>query len=433
MFGLSRREYILDCEINPVERRKMKSTPSPINIVSHDKLEIRQGGGCISWFGLPFLGAGIFMLLNVAQIIPFSNAREIPLYAWFILAGMGIIFGCVGAAMVFGRSWIIIDRTQRKIWHAKGLLRPMRGKAYELADYSSVQLSMEKGDSDTSDTYKISLQNSKVGSELGLWSSTCYGEARKHAEKLMQFLKLPLIDVCTGQKEVLKADSLLDGKHSIQYIKPAVTIIPQKLRSDISQNGSILQIRILGRKFGISGFIELAIPLIIFMVFGTRVIPFFRSTNTPLMVSSIFVGFVGTFFVLLPLIGVIRHYIRSVTINTIVRMDAKGIFIEVLSGINRGNYSIARNSIVGLDYSLSEIEQPVLSDGFSRRGTADSSQYSQITPPHWILKIAKKSATKGIIIKSREGLFHFGEGLDFDEVKYIYSTMVNHIGEFWVD
>ena len=37
-------------------------------------LEMKTGGGCMSLFGLPFFGAGLFMLLITLRVIPLSNA-----------------------------------------------------------------------------------------------------------------------------------------------------------------------------------------------------------------------------------------------------------------------------------------------------------------------------------------------------------------------
>jgi hypothetical protein len=61
-----------------------------------DRLEICSGGGCLSLFGIPFLAAGIFLLLVALQILRLSNADEVPLLAWPLLLLMGLAFAGVG-------------------------------------------------------------------------------------------------------------------------------------------------------------------------------------------------------------------------------------------------------------------------------------------------------------------------------------------------
>ncbi|MDZ4121582.1 MAG: hypothetical protein U1C33_04135, partial [Candidatus Cloacimonadaceae bacterium] len=175
------------------------------NQVSRDRLELCRGGGCISIFGIPFFLAGLFTLGIGLRIIPVSNAAELPWWAWFVVLGMGLVFTGVGSAMVFGRNWITIDKTQRRIWFAYGLLRPMRGKSYDLGDYSAIILSRNAGDSDTSDTFPVSLVNANRGSDLEVFSSVSYGVSRKQAELLLRFLGFALTDQTTGTELVQKA------------------------------------------------------------------------------------------------------------------------------------------------------------------------------------------------------------------------------------
>jgi hypothetical protein len=41
-----------------------------------DRIQIRQGGGVLAIFGLPFFAAGVFMLLTTLSVIKMSNADE---------------------------------------------------------------------------------------------------------------------------------------------------------------------------------------------------------------------------------------------------------------------------------------------------------------------------------------------------------------------
>ncbi|MEF3694487.1 MAG: hypothetical protein V3576_03975 [Candidatus Cloacimonadota bacterium] len=83
--------------------RNSKS-PYAFRQVSPDLLEIKKGGGCIAFFGLPFFLAGIFMLLIATGLLPVSIADEVPWYAMLLIFFMGIIFSAVGSALLWGRS-----------------------------------------------------------------------------------------------------------------------------------------------------------------------------------------------------------------------------------------------------------------------------------------------------------------------------------------
>ena len=49
---------------------------SPIRLVTPDRLQIRDGGGCMAAFGLPFFAAGIFLILAITGVIPMTNAGD---------------------------------------------------------------------------------------------------------------------------------------------------------------------------------------------------------------------------------------------------------------------------------------------------------------------------------------------------------------------
>jgi len=45
--------------------------------ISGGCLEIREGGGCLTFFGLPFFAAGIFLALAVLGLAPLENAQSL--------------------------------------------------------------------------------------------------------------------------------------------------------------------------------------------------------------------------------------------------------------------------------------------------------------------------------------------------------------------
>jgi hypothetical protein len=63
--------------------------PPAFTLVAPDRLRIREGGGCLSLFGLPFFAAGVLLLLAVSGFVPMSNADRLPAIAWPLLVLMG--------------------------------------------------------------------------------------------------------------------------------------------------------------------------------------------------------------------------------------------------------------------------------------------------------------------------------------------------------
>src|SRR5688572_24931839 len=106
--------------------------------VAPGRLEVRDGGGCLSLFGLPFFCAGLAVMLISFGIIPLSNAHEVQWYAWPILFLMGAVFTTVGGVLVFGRTWTTFSTAERTVVVQYGLVVPMRAKTYPIGDYSAV-------------------------------------------------------------------------------------------------------------------------------------------------------------------------------------------------------------------------------------------------------------------------------------------------------
>jgi hypothetical protein len=87
--------------------------------VAPDRIQIRQGGGCLAIFGLPFFGAGVFMLLASLGIVSMSNEGDAP--GPVALPLMGLLFTAVGGVLCFGRAWTLVDGTRREVIKQRGL------------------------------------------------------------------------------------------------------------------------------------------------------------------------------------------------------------------------------------------------------------------------------------------------------------------------
>ncbi|MFO7659525.1 MAG: hypothetical protein R6V77_01310 [Candidatus Cloacimonadaceae bacterium] len=401
---------------------------------SHDRLELKKGGGCISIFGIPFLLAGLFMLLATLQIIPLSNAKEMPWWSWLILFGMGLIFTGVGAGLVFGRNWITIDKTQRRIWKAWGLLRPMRGEIYDLNNYVSVLLKHNPGDSDTAETFPVSLKATDGRTELLLLSPQDYGIALEQAMLLSTFLHIKLEEMTTDNPVELKPQEILEGQkplHKTGEIR--ISAQPVSMKTEVTENADQLQIRIPGQPFRKLNLVGLIIPLIMLVVVLPYLLSFFQSTRTPHFMQYFFVGFIGLFFILLPVLETFKAYLRSRQVMTTVNVKPGEIIINYLTMTKQGSLHLSMDDILGIDYGTKETAIINVQKQYEKADTRHLTMGGISAPysyqPYWMRWLEKFSRARGIIIKSKKGLFTFAEGLQDDEVYYLYTLVLKYLNE----
>ena len=130
----------------------------PFRLVAPDRLQIKEGGGCLSLFGLPFLLAGIFVVLIGFRIVPMRNAADVPVWAWPLIVLMGLVFVVVGGGLVLGRRWITLDARAAPSARQWGLLVPLRGEEQRLDGYEAVLLRFAAGDSDSADRFPVLLR-----------------------------------------------------------------------------------------------------------------------------------------------------------------------------------------------------------------------------------------------------------------------------------
>ncbi len=406
---------------------QMKNTFTPqFKQTAPDRLEMKKGGGCIGCFGVPFFIAGLFILLIGLKIIPVSNANEVPWWSWLVFVFMGLAFTSVGSGMVFGRNWITLDMTRRRIWVAWGLLKPMRGQEYNLDDYEEITLKFIAGDSDTADSYPVSLKDVSGNNELAIFSTGNYGTSFEQATLLSNFINLPLKDLTTDHPITVKTEETsIDQDTILTDIESDIPSQPFTMKCDVQKGENYVKIRIPGPAFSSFSLIGLLIPIGFFIFFGYPILSFFESTHTPHYVQYFFIGFVCIFFFLFPFLNLIKSYILSKSFTMIVTADTQGICIEQLGLIHKKPVNLTPDQIIGLDYgtresiqslTLRNIQSSDHSNNMNRGGV--SSPAKGLSP--WITWLGKYSYSKGIIIKSTNGMYSFGAGLPDDEIYYLY-------------
>jgi len=396
--------------------------PRPFRQPAPGRLVIREGGGCLSVFGLPFLAAGVFVALIGLQVIPVTNRDEVPAWAWPVIVLMGLVFVGAGGALVFGRKWTTIDAGQGLIAREAGLLVPSRREEFRVSDFDGVRFRFDAGDSDTADRYPVVLTGRAGRGFLQLTAPTDYKTAREQGAYVADFLRLPLTDATTDHETVVAGrGEPATARGSSAAGERAAR--PPFMRSAVEPSRGRVRITIPGpgfRPIQLLGFLP-SIFIVGYLLPG--LLEFFERTRTPGYVQYFFSGFVLLCFGVLPVLGTVGGIVRSLRSRTTVEASADGIRIEERGSRRTRTTEIPIAEIFGLDYNSAEHALRTW-DRTARerypRTAAPQAGAPPRTPPAWLRRLIK---SKGVQVKCRQGIVAFGAGLPDDEVRYLYTLV----------
>jgi hypothetical protein len=385
----------------------MPDVPPPFRLNDGMSLELREGGGCTSLFGLPFFLAGIFLALAGIGVVPIDNESDLPGWGRAVVPLMAVVFTAVGAGLVFGRRWIVLDPGHGCVSRSVGLLVPMRREESLLSGYDSVTIASESADS--SDTYPVRL-NAITGAAFPLTSPAAYQEARLQAEFVSRFLRLPLLDATTDSRLPLspeQAGQSLRDRLRVESPPAGPSAPPSHMRSEVSSSRLSATILIPGRYSLVPALLlplipALALLLVPFTVVYHLVPPLlqaFRTTHASGTVEFASLAFLVLAFAAVPLIGVITMVRAALRGQTLVSASREEIRIDRRGAWRTRTTVIPAQEILAIDCS-----------------TAGGSQ----TPPSF----EKWIPNKGLVIKARSGLFIIGEGLSREELSYLNSVLL---------
>jgi hypothetical protein len=407
------------------------NTSDSFKKISLDTLEIKSGGGCLSIFGLPFLGAGIFILLIALGVVPKSNKSEIEWWAHPLLFVMGLIFAGVGGGLVFGRKWIIIDKAANKITKVWGLIIPMKREELSIADYNSVAIKFTRGDSDSADQYPIALCSSD-GKDFPLSSFTDYGKAREQAATIAEFLKYPLSDESTGHKTVVNAEQAGNTLRNRLWEKSNVieTVSrPYQLICKVEEMSHSAKIIIPGPRLRLINLAPALIPIGILLYLGPQVMEFFDRTRTPegfqKLFSSAGILFLGVF----PVLSAINRIIGSVRSGTIITADSNGISIDEKSAWKTKTIKLPADTIWDIDYGTVKSSKEALENmttdivrgkGYKNQAPIDKDSFLGKV----LFSLSRLASSDGISIKHSSGIYNFGKSLPDDEIRYLHYLLL---------
>ena len=410
--------------------------------VGPDQLQVREGGGCLSLFGLPFFLAGIFVTLIGIRVVPVSNAADVPAWAWPLIVLMGLVFMAAGGALCFGRRWITLDKARGAIRRQWGLLIPMKGDECSLRDYEAVLLRFDSGDAEAADRYQVLLKARTGQGDFALATAALYGESRARAATVARFLGLPLVDASTDHESVIAAervDATFQERLRAGEDHRAEAARPVRLQSQVRESGSGVEIVLPGPGFRRSGLLGLVASVGVLIYVAPDLLRFFRQTGTPEVVQLAFFGVIALCLVLIPLRSVISAFVLAARGRTVVTATAEGIVIEARGAWRVTTTRIAASDILGLDYGTADAALQSARQRAAQRGAQVGRPFSSAGPdraaPPWLSALRRLVRSKGIIVKCRSGLVTFGTGLPDEEIRYLHAivgrTLAGPDGHRW--
>jgi len=398
--------------------------------VTPDRLQIREGGGRLALFGLPIFAAGVIMILTVLGVVPFRSATPMPALALPMLVLMAVAFTAVGGTFLFGRTWTTVDASQRMVIKEWGLIVPLWSRAFSLDSCSTVTLGFVRGDSDTADRFPVALRTSS-SAELSLCSFSTYEGSRACAVAVARHIQMDVEDASTDHPLRLPPGQADEPFRHAAWTKRASgsgAERPSDARSEVSRDADGVRIVIPRPRrhpfvFAL-GLIPIAIPLVAAAPLAT----FFRQTQTPAPVAWVFLGFLVTFFGLLPAMSALNAFLRARRGATIVFASPQGIRIQ-----ERGAWrttmvaTVAGSDILDVDYGTRGSATASARRAAEQRVAESSPSGSAALGPRTerlLAVLATLVPGRGLTIKSRHGLTTFGEDLKDDEVLYLYSVLL---------
>lgn len=315
---------------------------------------------------------------------------------------------------------------QRSWW----LLVPLRTREFAADTFTSVVLNHDPGDSETSESFPVVLKAAGGAKDMQPVSTGDYADAREAAITIAEILGLPVEDATSNRHVSLTAEQASEtlaerfGRGNAELEEAPA---PETTVSRISLEGDAVIVLIRSAKAGIGAWLGAIAPLAGLAYFLPKIMQFFRETETPPPIQSIFTAFLLLFFGVLPLLGALSAFRRARRGGTRVKVDWRGVIIQERSAWNTKTQQIRAEDIwdVGcgtvadrLSGVAKEIESRRNSDP-TEASRESSGQALHPLAEKMIAGIAKMAKSEGVLLKTRQGIIPFGAGLPDAEIRYI--------------
>lgn len=268
-------------------------------------LSYRDGGGCVTLFGLPFLIAGLAVLfLSFSGTLKGKNGQPAPLIFGILFGG---VFTLVGSILSLGRSGYDFDRRLKTVREWSGLLFPMFTRLHAINSYNEVRISREvrKSKNSTYYVYEVSLRHNGENA-LKLTAPTDMHEARRLGEEIAKFVELPLVDACADEV-VRRPHDQLDAslKEQIERSGKSVDLSapPEGMRTTYEAHGDAVHFHIPPPPASCMHFAPVGCATIFAGIFASTMFADILTGATSSTEKLVFASVVGFFFIVLPIGG----------------------------------------------------------------------------------------------------------------------------------
>ena len=391
-------------------------------------LETRSGGGCLSLFGIPFLMAGLFIMTIPLGLIPFEERPEGPLFTVLIVL-FGSVFAVVGAALVFGRSGIILDRGRGRIVRWWGLLVPMRRVEHMLDSVRQVEMDFSRGDSDSADTWPVKLSGEGIAKPITVVQPTGFAEARQAAEELARFLRKPLVDTSAGERVTRDPEHLdepwRDRVRRTGQAKAPVPPEPPGMRTRVERTAEGYVFHIPGPPLRWFHYLPVLFPVVFAAAVAWFFLPALLRLPMPDVIRYVVLGFIGLFFVAGPVVSALLNVLRLK--NRFERVTVTKAFLRVES-LKQGKRSAVEIPVDELEDLVAPAARSLM-DSVEVPGMKKAPPGDTGTPrmpdgrpvPRLLLSIMKTAGSRGITARSDRAVAEFAAGLDEAETAYLFA------------
>jgi hypothetical protein len=354
----------------------------------------------------------------------------------------GSIFTAIGAAMIFGRSGMIIDRRKGTIVQWSGLLVPMKKTTYPLGyhDRITIRKDLRRSQKRTYYAYPIVLKGSHDDEEGIVFDEpTDYSEARRTAEEITAFLKLPLVDTTSGNEVVREPDKLDESiRERARRTNEIVEAFapPPVMRASVREESGTLIIEIPPQKLTREHYKVMAILMIIGVAALCAVIGVnnLRHLNVQNLMVYAPIGIFVLLFAIRPIlrqgrstscITASRDMLR-VEQRTSKRREVTEIPVDELEDFVIGDANLPAGVCRTPDgrYQAVGVRVPPRnSGGYSGQQVVAGTKLLAK------LSLIMKPAGPSITASSDKATVNFGKGLWEDELRYIHALIKKKITE----
>ncbi len=392
------------------------------------RLTVREGGGGLALFGLPFLAAGLFLVLGMLDVIPMQRTGDVNVALGVLL---GLAFAIVGGILVAGRAVTTIDITQQTVAKEWRLLLPLRTAIYQLADYQAVTVRFTAGDSDSADRFPVGLKPA-AGLDLSIAAPGQYAEACSLAAAVARHVGLDVEDdssdhpsrVSASEAELPLAQRERSDADSTLPPRPAV------MRSEITEQSGETRISIPAAPLNPLVIVAMELPAVVALAMLFWLLAPITQRRPLNPADWIFFTVLVVGFVMLPSLGTVSAIVRARVGRTIVAISPAGIRIDATRLLMPGARHIATidtADILGVDFSTRESlldasRRSVEAHTSSMRSGASTAGSAGAEKVIGVLSTFVKG--QGVIVKTRAGVTKFGEGLADEEIKYLRTLVV---------